>query len=145
MYAWRSFAANAYHACGEDQAAARLVAEELELAGTWGVPSTLGGTHLNAATTLSGPGRSRHLEAAVRLLATSPLKIRYATALLGLAEERRTAGRPEELAALVAEGGTLAWRLGSRSLVSRAEALGWWPERPGGDPPAVAVPVGDRR
>lgn len=146
MYAWRSFAANAYYACGDDREAARLVAEELELARKWGVSSTVGGTHLNAAMTLSRPCRLYHLEAAARLLRRSPLKIRYATALLGLAEERHAAGQHEGLAALVDEGGALAWRLGSRALVERAEVLGWQAARPDARALAKAFPVrGDLR
>ncbi|MCP2164001.1 LuxR family transcriptional regulator [Goodfellowiella coeruleoviolacea] len=56
---WRSVAALAHHALGEQSAAARLLAEEQQLAAAWGAAGAVRVAELAAATVLGGPDRTR--------------------------------------------------------------------------------------
>jgi hypothetical protein len=120
---WRSLAALALRACGQDGEAVRLVTEELDLAAAWGAPSALGLAHLSASAVLRGDAAAECGVAAVRLLAESSARGAHATALLELASIRA----PQEAAPLVREAAEIAVALHAHGLLDRARLLGWIP------------------
>jgi hypothetical protein len=126
---WRSFAALAHRACGNASEAERLVTEERALAERWGTPSALGGAHLAASAVLDGPAGLDSLTTAVDVLRESPSRLRYARALLELAELRRAAGESGEAVQLATEAGELARANGAHHLANQARELGWDPLR----------------
>ena len=127
LAAWRSFAALALQASGQDADAERLVGEERALAARWGAPSALGGAHLAASMVLDGPARLGSLIAAVEVLRGAPSRLRYAKALLLWSVARREAGEVGEATRLATEAGELAWANGARDLADQARVLGWDP------------------
>ncbi|MFJ8150214.1 AAA family ATPase [Streptomyces sp. NPDC096048] len=92
---WRSLAAEAAHALGDDEEALRLSREELRLAARWGTRSALGRAELGLAVVI-GENRAEHFRAAVATLSESPARTAYTRAVLELASaesaeaERRT-------------------------------------------------------
>ncbi|WP_158839532.1 hypothetical protein [Saccharothrix deserti] len=124
LLAWRTVAAMALRSTGETARALRLVDEEVALARQWGAPSTLGGAHLGSALVYTGADALEHLRVAVPLLRESPTRIRYANALLELAE----AGDPADAAPLVREAAGIALTHHANGLVERARRLGWTPD-----------------
>lgn len=78
---WRTTMAAAVQQLGAVEQAARLCAEELALAESWGVPGVLGRTHLNIARIAVGDEARVHLGEAVRLLRNSPCRLLHAQAL----------------------------------------------------------------
>lgn len=121
---WRTAMAAAVKTLGDDDRAARLCAEELALAESWGVPSPLGHAHLSMAQVVGGDAARAHLGEAVRLLRNSPRRLLHAQALLdfGQTTEPRSAAAP-----LIREAAEIAVSCRSRSLIERARALGWVP------------------
>lgn len=117
---WRSVAAKALHVRGDIDGAARLCAEEIDLARAWGVPGVLGLALLSRATVFGGVD---DLNEAVRLLRNSPCRLVYAAALLELAERTATPDR----AALVREGAEIAVLHQAGGLIDQARRLGWVP------------------
>jgi ATP/maltotriose-dependent transcriptional regulator MalT len=103
---WRVLAATANRRCGNENAARRLVREEVELAWEWGSPTALGIAHLGAGNALGGAEGTGYLEEAVRLLRNSPARLRYATAVIDLAAARLDTGELDEATTLLraAEG-----------------------------------------
>ncbi|HEV7974512.1 AAA family ATPase [Amycolatopsis sp.] len=98
---WRVLAATANRRCGNENAARRLVREEVELAREWGSPTALGVAHLGAGNALGGAEGTGYLEEAVWLLRNSPARLRYATAVIDLAAVRLDAGELDEATALL--------------------------------------------
>jgi hypothetical protein len=121
---WRTTLAAALKTLGADDRAARLCAEELAQARSWGVPSVLARTRLNVARVVGGAEAGAHRGEAVRLLRNSPCRLLRAQALLefGGTLEPRSAAAP-----LIREAAEIAVRCGSRSLTQRARELGWTP------------------
>ncbi|ONI84847.1 hypothetical protein ALI22I_30675 [Saccharothrix sp. ALI-22-I] len=124
VLAWRTVAAMALRATGDTRRAERLVEEEVLLARRWGALSTLGGAHLGSALVHTGAVADRHRRAAVRALRHSSYRIRYATALLELAE----ASDPVRAAPLAREAAAIALANHANGLVERARRLGWTPD-----------------
>ncbi|RSS14906.1 LuxR family transcriptional regulator [Streptomyces sp. WAC05458] len=93
---WRSLAAEAAHALGDDAEALRLTREEVRLAARWGTRSALGRAELGLAVVIR-ENRTEHFRAAVATLSESPARTDYTRAVLELASaesaeaERRTA------------------------------------------------------
>ena len=97
LIAWRSEAARALHALGDDARARELVHEELELALSFGAPRAIG-TALRATAMLSnGLQRPVILSQAIDVLSQSPARLEHARALTDLGEQlarERTPARP---------------------------------------------------
>ncbi|MFI1018976.1 LuxR C-terminal-related transcriptional regulator [Streptomyces sp. NPDC020965] len=95
------------------EAAAELLADDLAAARAWGAPGAVGAVHLCAGLTLTGPTALRHLRSAVRVLANSSARSRYARAMVELAATLLAEGRPgdgdrllgEALETMRADGG----------------------------------------
>ncbi|MBQ1100921.1 AAA family ATPase [Streptomyces sp. b94] len=81
---WRSLAAEAAHALGDDAEALHLCREELRLAARWGTRSALGRAELSLAV-VTGENRAEHFRAAVATLSASPARTAYTRAVLELA------------------------------------------------------------
>ncbi|MGW8066307.1 AAA family ATPase [Streptomyces ziwulingensis] len=139
---WRSLAAEAAHALGDDEEALRLAREEIRLAARWGTRSALGRAELSLAVVI-GENRAEHFRAAVTTLSDSPARTAYTRAVLELASaesaeaERRTAlaltSRPAPAA-----GGAAPGALGDFPQGPRAPAGG--PPGPGAPAPRGAAP-----
>nr|WP_257101720.1 helix-turn-helix transcriptional regulator [Streptomyces sp. alain-838] len=133
---WRSLAAEAAHALGDDEEALRLAREELRLAARWGTRSALGRAELSLAV-VCGENRAEHFRAAVATLSESPARTAYTRAVLELASaESAEAGRRTAL--------TLASR---RSPTADGAAPGphagstQGPPAPAGRPPGWEAPA----
>ncbi|MFB9903101.1 AAA family ATPase [Allokutzneria oryzae] len=130
MIPWRSAAALAHHARGEQEEAVRLLTEERANARSWGEPKFLGGTLLASAHVLadSAPEQAKALlDEAMVLMSDAPelvtRVIELDTGLTtarrpGLAALGRTERRVAELAALGRSNGEIAeeLRLGRRAV-----------------------------
>lgn len=116
---WRSLAATALGACGSELAASHLVSEELDLAQAWGVPTTVGIAQLGAHRVLGGAQDASH---AAMVLRESPSRLRYAEALVHLAESRTATGE-QGAGELLKEASELAVEGGAHELVRRIAAL----------------------
>lgn len=92
---WRSHLALA-QVTTRPEATARLLAEELTAAREWGTSGTLGAVHLWSGLATEGPQAVRHLRSAVRVLADSPERSRYAQAMVELAAALLDDGRPAD-------------------------------------------------
>src|SRR6266516_1122218 len=119
--AWRSPAALALLQLGQQDEARRLVAEELELARTWGAPRALGAA-LRAAGLIEGGTRGLGLlEEAVQVLSESPAKLEHAKARTELGAALRRANQRSEAREHLRRGVELATICGAASLAARAE------------------------
>ena len=117
---WRSSAAVSLSVLGEREQAGRLVAEELELARTWGSERTTA-VALRAAGVISGGDRGIELLGeAVGLLRQSPARLELARALLDLGAAHRRAGRRGAARDLLRESLDLAHALGGHAIAARA-------------------------
>ena len=120
MSSWRSMLALALRASDPDEAA-RLVAEELDLARATTLPRPLG-VALRAAGLLAGGERGIELlRAAVATLSRSPSRLEQARALTDLGGTLRRDGRRADARVPLSEGLQLARRCGARRLAERAE------------------------
>jgi DNA-binding CsgD family transcriptional regulator len=120
MSSWRSTLALALRASAPDDAA-RLVAEELDLARATGLPRPLG-VALRAAGLLAGGERgSELLHEAVATLMCSPSRLEQARALTDLGGALRRGGRRADARASLSEGLELARHCGAQRLAERAE------------------------
>jgi hypothetical protein len=137
---WRSLAALAHQACGNSAEAERLITDELAAARCWGAPNAVGEAHLVAAKISTGTARMTSLEAAVEALRYSSSRLRYAAALIQLAEARRDQGDTIAVLRLSYEAGEIAWAGGVRELIDQARDLGWRPGQPDHRPLAEAEP-----
>ncbi|MBE2320135.1 helix-turn-helix transcriptional regulator [Solirubrobacter sp. CPCC 204708] len=122
---WRSDAALALARAGARRRAARLAAEELELAERFGTPRAIGVAQRAVALVADDDSTLPGLERAVATLTDSPALLELATATTDLAHAQRRAGQKtgaRETAALAQE---LAVRAGATALARRAreEAL----------------------
>ena len=120
MSSWRSTLALALRATAPDEAA-RLVAEELDLARATGLPRPLG-VALRAAGLLAGGERGTELlREAVATLIRSPSRLEQARALTDLGGTLRRGGRRADARAPLYEGLQLARHCGAQRLAERAE------------------------
>jgi DNA-binding CsgD family transcriptional regulator len=110
LFTWRTWAANLHMRLGEPERAARMIADEYELATTWGAPATLGRTLRVRAGMRSGPARVAGLRDAVDLLLVSADQLELAKGLVSLGS------------ALLANGGGTAG-VGSVAVGSAEEHL----------------------
>jgi DNA-binding CsgD family transcriptional regulator len=116
---WRSQAALAHHALGDEENARCLAAEELELARAFGAPRTVG-VALRAAGLVEGGERGLELlHAAVETLASSPARLEHARALVDLGATLRRLNRRSEARGPLTDGIELAHRCGATALVAR--------------------------
>ncbi|GAA2829634.1 AAA family ATPase [Kitasatospora sp. CM 4170] len=120
IYPWRSEAALALAALGEPEQARTLAAEELELAGRWGVPEAVGAARRALALATGGPEGLELLREAVRTLAGTPGRSRHAQALGDLGARLRRAGRVAEARACLQQAVTAAHRCGAVLVADRA-------------------------
>jgi DNA-binding CsgD family transcriptional regulator/tetratricopeptide (TPR) repeat protein len=120
--AWRSPAALALLQLGRRDEAGPLVAEELELARTWGAPRALGAA-LRAAGLVEGGERGLELlDEAVDVLSDSPARLEHAKARTELGAALRRANRRAEAREQLRQGLELATICGAGSLAARAES-----------------------
>jgi tetratricopeptide (TPR) repeat protein len=117
---WRSAAAVILAATGTPEAAARLVAAEVELNRRSGTASALGRSLRVQGVVLPGPPGLAALEEAVRLLDGSPRRFEYAQALVGLGLRLNEVRRRPQARRVLREAMELALRCGSPGLIGRA-------------------------
>jgi DNA-binding CsgD family transcriptional regulator len=118
--AWRSYAALAHLALGDEDEARRLASEEVELARRFGAARPVG-VALRTAGLVEG--RERGLELlteAVSVLEHSEDRLERAHALIDLGAALRRAGRRTQAREQLAVGMDLAHRCGADALVARA-------------------------
>jgi DNA-binding CsgD family transcriptional regulator len=118
---WRSEAALAHLALGDEDAARRLADEELELARAFGAPRALG-VSLRAVGVITG-GRAGEslLREAVECFETARSPIERARVLTGLGALLRRGNRRTEARELLRDALDAAHRAGARPLSERAE------------------------
>jgi DNA-binding CsgD family transcriptional regulator len=118
--AWRSHAALALHALGDDDHARRLANEEVELARWFGAPRSIG-VALRSAGLIEGADRNLELlTEAVSALEHSEDRLQHAHSLVDLGAALRRAGQRTQARLRLADGMDLAHRCGATALVSRA-------------------------
>jgi DNA-binding CsgD family transcriptional regulator len=118
---WRSYAAMAQLALGEDEAARRLTDEELALARAFGAPRCLGVALCAAGVAEGGDAGEALLRDALTTLAATDAKLEQARALTELGALLRRRNRRREARDLLREALDLAHRCGARPLAARAE------------------------
>ncbi|MFI6096994.1 AAA family ATPase [Lentzea sp. NPDC051213] len=123
LAAWRSQAALAHQACGETEEAIRLVDEELGLAERWGAPSVVGASLMWAGMVMEGADADRNTARAVRVLRGAPWRLRYAEAVVELAELKLKTGMTADVVPLLRKVTELAAVHGVRPLGCRAHEL----------------------
>jgi len=117
---WRSHAALAHAALGEEDEARRLVAADVELARAFGAPRALG-VALRAAGLVEGGERGVELlTEAVAVLERSPAVLEHARALTELGAAERRAGQRRAAQGLLRRGLDLAHRCQATALERRA-------------------------
>jgi DNA-binding CsgD family transcriptional regulator len=119
---WRAVAAPALASLGDQEAAAALAREHLDLARRVGVPGALGTSLRAAALAIGGDGRLALLQEAVSVLEHSAARLELAYALADLGAElsrqrRRREGRDAQRRAM-----ELAGQCGAIDLAQRARA-----------------------
>ncbi|HXT94329.1 MAG TPA: AAA family ATPase, partial [Trebonia sp.] len=120
---WRVPAVTAYSALGQDQEAARLAAEQVELARAVGTPGTLG-VSLRAAAPFA-PDPERAWAEALSLLESTDGRYEHTLALTHLGAHRRRSGRRADAKQPLRQGMDSAERIGARQLreYARTELL----------------------
>jgi DNA-binding CsgD family transcriptional regulator len=117
---WRSRAAFALAALGDDTRARATAADELDRARRWGAASGLG-VALRAVGLLEGGQVSlERLEEAVAVLEPSPARLEHARALTDLGAALRRLNRRSDARGRLQQGLELANRCGARALAERA-------------------------
>jgi DNA-binding CsgD family transcriptional regulator len=117
---WRSRAAFALAALGDDRQARATAEEELERARRWGAASGLG-VALRAVGLLEGGAASlERLQEAVATLERSPARLEHARALTDLGAALRRMNRRSDARGRLQQGLELANRCGARALAERA-------------------------
>jgi DNA-binding CsgD family transcriptional regulator/tetratricopeptide (TPR) repeat protein len=119
--AWRSQAALALLQLGERDDSRRLVAEEVELARTWGAPRALGAALRAAGLAEGGASGLALLAEAVDVLTNSPAKLEHAKARTELGAALRRANRRSEAREHLRRAVELATICGAMPLAQRAE------------------------
>jgi DNA-binding CsgD family transcriptional regulator len=143
---WRSRAALAHLAMGDNAEARRLAADDLERARRWGTARGIG-MALTAGALAEGAPVER-LREAVDVLAGSPARLEHARALVDLGAAMRRDNRRAEARGALEEGLDLAERCGAAALAGTARtellAAGGRSSDPYGDPLAQLT-VSERR
>jgi DNA-binding CsgD family transcriptional regulator len=131
---WRSDAASALFRLGEQEEAARLAAEQLELARATQLPRPTGAAALAAGTVAAPRPSLRLLQEAVDLLEPTQAKLETARALVALGAALRREGKRTAAKERLRHGLELAHRAGARPLAEHARAelvaAGARPRRP---------------
>jgi DNA-binding CsgD family transcriptional regulator len=118
---WRSEAALAHLALGDRESAARLAAEEVELARVFGAPRALG-VAMRAAGVVAGGDRGEALlREAIGTLERADARLERARALADLGALLRRRNRRTEARELLREALDAAYRAGARPLAEQAE------------------------
>ena len=119
---WRTHACLAFRAAGEEDAARRLIAEELDRARRWGAASGIG-MAMRVAALIDHDKATfvDRLSEAAAILQGSPAKLEYAHALVDLGAAHRRANRRAEARGILEKGLKLARRCGADALVERAD------------------------
>ena len=120
---WRVSAVPAYSALGQDREAARLAAEQLELARAVGTPATLGVSMRVAAPFAPDPERA--WAEALSLLESTDGRYEHTLALMHLGAHRRRSGRRADAKQPLREAMDSAERIGASQLreYARTELL----------------------
>jgi DNA-binding CsgD family transcriptional regulator len=118
--AWRSHAALAHLALGDEDEARRLASEEVEIARRCGAARPIGVALRTAGLTEGGERGLELLAEAVRALEHSEDRLERARALVDLGAALRRAGQRTQARKRLADGMDLAHRCGAVALVSRA-------------------------
>jgi DNA-binding CsgD family transcriptional regulator len=119
--AWRSSAALALSALGEDPRARELAREEVELARRWTAAGGLGRALRAHAAVGESERRLERLEEAVDVLRESTARLEYAKALTDLGAELRRSNRRADARDPLRRGLELAFICGATPLVERAK------------------------
>ena len=117
---WRSQAALAFAALGENDEARRLAAEDLQLARRWGAASGVGVALRASALVADGDAMVDGLREAVSVLRNSPARLEYARSLVDLGAALRRNNRRADARAPLEAGLRLAKHLGAGALWERA-------------------------
>jgi DNA-binding CsgD family transcriptional regulator len=117
---WRSIAAAAALALRDDEEAARLAAEEVELARRFGARRPLGTALRTAGLVAGGEAGLELLSESVEQLAASPARLERARSLVELGAALRRGGRRAESREPLASGLALAEQCGAAPLVGQA-------------------------
>jgi DNA-binding CsgD family transcriptional regulator len=117
---WRSRAALALAAMGDDEGASRSARDDLERARRWGAPSGIGIALRATALVEAGEASVDRLREAVDVLDGSGAKLEHARALTDLGAALRRANRRAEARTALEEGLGIAERCGARALAERA-------------------------
>lgn len=118
--AWRSLAALAHHALGEEKEATARASEEVQLARTWGAPRTLGRALRILGLIDGGDSGLTMLREAVEILRDAPARLEYAYALANLGAALRRGNQRAEAREHLREGLEIAQRLGAVLLAEEA-------------------------
>jgi DNA-binding CsgD family transcriptional regulator len=118
---WRSDAALAHLALGENDAAHRLSAEELELARAFGAPRALGVALRAAGLAAGGAHGESLLREAIEVLGGPDTRLEQARALADLGALLRRGDRRVEAREMLRRAVDAAHRAGARPLADRAE------------------------
>jgi DNA-binding CsgD family transcriptional regulator len=118
---WRSDAAMIMHRLGDQPGAARLAAEEVELARQMGARRAIG-IALRAYGLVQPEPAVEVLTRAVGVLERSPARLEHARALIDLGAAMRRSGERASSRAPLREGYDLAARWGATKLAARARA-----------------------
>ena len=119
-WSWRSCAAAALHALGQEDEARELVADELERARRWGAARGIGIALCALGLIEGGATGERQLREAVDVLAPSPARLEHAKALIELGAALRRRNERTEARELLRQGVGLAHGCGATALVERA-------------------------
>jgi DNA-binding NarL/FixJ family response regulator len=122
MLPWRSAAALSLAELGRDEEARNLADDELRRAQSFGASRAIGIALRRHALVGPRAERTRRLEEAVEVLASSPARLEYARALLDLGATLRAAGQRTAAREPLLEALRLAARCGARTLERRAKA-----------------------
>jgi DNA-binding CsgD family transcriptional regulator len=117
---WRSESALVHHALGRDQAALRLVNEELQLARAIGLPRCIGIALRTQGLIAGGRDGLALLERAVDTLAASPARLEHARALCELGAARRRSRQRVAARDPLRQALDAAHRRGADALAERA-------------------------
>jgi DNA-binding CsgD family transcriptional regulator len=120
--AWRSEAALALLALGDDPGARRLSDEELDLARRFGARRPIGIALRACGLIEGGDGGASKLEQSVGVLAASEARLEYARSLIELGCALRRGKRRADSRGPLKEGLAISHECGARALVERARA-----------------------
>ena len=119
---WRSHAALALLAAGDNEQAVRMAAEDLERATRWGSDSGLGVALRASALVEGGDAAVDGLQASVDALERSPAQLEHARSLTELGAAMRRANRRADARQALQRGLELARQCGASALAEQARA-----------------------